>query len=646
MNSSDVSTVANRFATDYTALDWAAVDGIVPHQQYVLMPDCSHSDCMTIFNDYALQLKLPESIKNLDPVWRTCSVATYGNYDPPHILRPLAEAATPTPDTATVTVQPAFPLLNPPQFASPAPTAKPAQPSVTRPGGFPSEKPSSGILSLSNLSKSQQGAADDPPSDAGFDPHALVSSDPQSSTSTRDSGYGDPSDEIDQGTGDRSGGEPPSSSRNEPNSDKEADSGDLGAQAGKSFTEGSDTEPASEAGENSRGNVGGQFSRGSGTNPTSAGDSSTTDAIDSTNGLEGDHTHGNGDAYAGPGGIISSLIASEDLAMDPAGNEGLESGADGNALSGGEQISNTGSDDAEQGHNVDREQRPSSSSESTSASNPGSDDGVVDVDAGDQAASNANEVPHSGFLLTQASHTYTVLTSDGYFVVDSSTLTPGAVFLGQTVSPLPGGVALGSSTYEVSELGIIGMLTAPASSAASFTQNGHAYTVIEADGSLIIRSSTISPGAVFNGQVITTASNGFVIGSETYTFSAGAGKERLSVTQEAVFTQNGHIYTAHEQIGVVVINSSTFKIGAMFNGQTISEIGSNLVIGKSTIAITTISSSASSFGSEAVSTDTAEKTTAGFDSTNQSSHACSGRHFWAGAPIFSLAAVFGLVAVL
>ncbi|KAL9087855.1 MAG: hypothetical protein Q9165_006417 [Trypethelium subeluteriae] len=211
--------------------------------------------------------------------------------------------------------------------------------------------------------------------------------------------------------------------------------------------------------------------------------------------------------------------------------------------------------------------------------------------------------------VTVGSQVYTALESSGNVVLGSITLTPGGpaqTLSGEVVSAALSGIVIDGTTQSFSTPPpVIDGITA--ASEASFTVAGHSYTALEvADhkGEIVVpganlgSSITLSvggPAATISGQVISAASTGLVVGSQTVPYvSAIPTSDPLEV--EAPFTAGGSSFTAFEVSGhsgelVIPGASVTLSVGGsatIINGQTISAASNGLVVDGSTGAFETV----------------------------------------------------------
>ncbi|KAI9705218.1 MAG: hypothetical protein M1820_005365 [Bogoriella megaspora] len=610
-------------------IDWAALNGIVPYPEYKDMSACAGFSCMTIYNDYNPQLVIPGAVTELEPAWASCTPGLAGAFDPPHTLQGAAEAAAPAPSPTiftTSTMTPHDPPPTPVPPPEPVSVPKPAQPSPTGSGGSsggdPGSNPSSPSHSGGNGSGGSGASSSGdpsahppaPPSDPGENGRGgtgdLSSGSSGGATPPKGSGGsqvggsgngGNPGGSSGGSNPDAGGaiasilggGDPGGSSGSNPS----GNSGGAGGNSGGAARQGS----AGGSSQGSGGSSGGNGGTNAGTGPAggSEGNSAPSNdggASDPSN--SGSDAAANG-AGAGAGGIIASMIGGSDSSASPPSGENSDSGSSAGSSPEGGQGSNHNNGGTGQANGGDPGQDPgfasnpgASSSSSSGGANPINGNPAADQNGVSSSDNGSGSQQHGGAesfdaVFTQGSQTYTVVASNGNIVVGSSTLTPGAVFNGQTVSQVPAGFALGTSTYEFSNLPDVVATNPPAaSSEAVFTQNGHAYTAIESNGAIVIGTSTIKPGGIFNGQVVATASNGLVVGSQTYALSAEdsaiTGAPAPSEIEEAVFSQDGHVYTAIESDGSIIIGSSTITPGGKFNGQVITTASNGLVVGSST----------------------------------------------------------------
>ncbi|KAF2236548.1 hypothetical protein EV356DRAFT_530829, partial [Viridothelium virens] len=204
---------------------------------------------------------------------------------------------------------------------------------------------------------------------------------------------------------------------------------------------------------------------------------------------------------------------------------------------------------------------------------------------------------------------YTALESSGKVVLGSITLMPGGpaqTLSGKVVSAASSGIVIDGTTQSFSTPApVIDGITA--ASEASFTIAGHSYTALEVagrQGEIVVpganpgSSITLSvggPAATISGQVISAASTGLVVGSQTVPYvSAIPTSDPLEV--EAPFSVGGSSFTAFEVSGhsgelVIPGASVTLSVGGaatIINGETISAASNGVVVDGSTEAFETV----------------------------------------------------------
>ncbi|KAL9075633.1 MAG: hypothetical protein Q9157_003920 [Trypethelium eluteriae] len=201
-------------------------------------------------------------------------------------------------------------------------------------------------------------------------------------------------------------------------------------------------------------------------------------------------------------------------------------------------------------------------------------------------------------VATVGTQAYTV--SGDSILVGSQTLTaggPAATVSGQVVSVDSSGIVVGTSTFAYSAV------PQPSSSTggATFTVGSSVVTTFEANGAIIVGSSTLAvggPGATVDGQSISAESNGLVIGSST---TASFTQDSLSASGsvsgpivEATFVAGPETLTASEvsgKSGAIVVSGHTLSVGgpfAVFDGHTVSDASKGVIIdGTSTAAFFT-----------------------------------------------------------
>ena len=700
MSSAAVSTELY-YNNDPIPIDWAALNGPVPHLDYENMPGCRDQLCATIYNDYAPELQIPNQITDLEPAWVSCVPAIYGAFDPPYALQGANSAAGPAPiDPFTSTALQSTPAPTPAVPVAPLLSPGPSQtvPAASGSGSPTLPSPSNPSASGEQLGRggedpagsdsdpsSSQGSGNDP--ESGLDPVGIVasvmgggtpaSSAPDSSNSGPASGSDLTSD---PGSNDPSNGGTPGQGNLGSDQDVggaiasligESGSGSHPSSNSGPVLDGSSLASSGTPGSSNEGSSTGQFDLRKGASGSSDGDPSSqgsppkqvdpsskaTGTIGGGNGGpinqgvnqgglssqgnpagQNDQQNGSpaGDSDPATGGILAGSFSSGATPVDPASQDNQLAGS-------GPQGSLDGSKEPETSE-LDALGAPIASAESQAMyvdpSNPSvtvvdgetlsagaskitigntpisvrpgavivgpSTIALTAISTATAAAGNQADLGTSGVVFTKGSSTYTVVASDGNLVVGSSTLTPGAVFDGQTLNLVSGDLVIGSLTYALLDVNAPAYATPQNSpSKAVLAQNGQAYTAVQSNGHVFVGSSLLADGALLNGQIVSIASNELVVGSSTYTFSsAPANPTASNEISEAVITEDGKVYTAIQSNGAIVIGSSTLQAGDVFDGQTISEALGRLIIGSSTYTLsgTLANPSASKDGSEAVFT--------------------------------------------
>ncbi|KAK3663988.1 hypothetical protein LTR22_005208 [Elasticomyces elasticus] len=155
---------------------------------------------------------------------------------------------------------------------------------------------------------------------------------------------------------------------------------------------------------------------------------------------------------------------------------------------------------------------------------------------------------------------------------------------GQVISAASNGIVVGSQTVTYSA----GVQASPADPAeAVITLGGQTVTAMQGLGAsesvVEVAGTTLSVGgsaATISGQVVSAASNGVVVGSQTVAYSAGE-------LPSAVFTASGSAFTAVEgsDSGVVVVDGTTLSVGGpaqTIDGVVLSAATNGVVVGGST----------------------------------------------------------------
>ncbi|KAK4962051.1 hypothetical protein LTR10_002548 [Elasticomyces elasticus] len=188
--------------------------------------------------------------------------------------------------------------------------------------------------------------------------------------------------------------------------------------------------------------------------------------------------------------------------------------------------------------------------------------------------------------------------SAGVVEVGGTTLSEGGspiTISGQVISVASNGIVVGSQTVVYSTEA----QASPADPAeAVVTLGGQTLTAIQgSSGStnvVEVAGTTLSVGgsaATISGQVISAASNGIVVGSQTVAYSTG-------MQPSAVFTASGSAFTAVEgsELGVVVVDGTTLSVGGpaqTVDGVVLSAATGGVVVGGSTTVIYSTGSQAS-----------------------------------------------------
>ena len=210
-----------------------------------------------------------------------------------------------------------------------------------------------------------------------------------------------------------------------------------------------------------------------------------------------------------------------------------------------------------------------------------------------QAQFTISGTPYTALQTSVPGHSGEVVIPIGSFF---TTISPGgapATIGGQIISAGSSGLVMGSNTQAYGAAG--------AGAVAPFTVSGQAYTAIQTSvaghpGEVIIplgsSSAILSPGGsavTLNGQTISAASGGLVVGGSTEAYGPA---DPASI---APFTVSGHAYTAietnagdHSEIiipsGSGFITLSPGGAAATIGGQIVSAAPSGLVVGSSTEA--------------------------------------------------------------
>lgn len=123
--------------------------GLPPVSAYVNQPSCFAIPCYTIYPDYHPQLALPPQMRAMDPAWKSCALDWEGAWDPP-----IALHAQETMDAVTTSIAPAYTTPPSPQSVINGParsTTAPSSIAVADP-----ETLAAGDLSLGEVSADSQ----------------------------------------------------------------------------------------------------------------------------------------------------------------------------------------------------------------------------------------------------------------------------------------------------------------------------------------------------------------------------------------------------------------------------------------------------------------------------------------------------------
>ncbi|KAK5727472.1 hypothetical protein LTR15_003368 [Elasticomyces elasticus] len=234
--------------------------------------------------------------------------------------------------------------------------------------------------------------------------------------------------------------------------------------------------------------------------------------------------------------------------------------------------------------------------------------------------------------------------SVGVVEVAGTTLSEGGspiTISGQVISAASNGIVMGSQTVTYSA----SAQASPADPAeAVVTLGGQTLTAIQgSSGStnvVEVAGTTLSVGgsaATISGQVISAASNGIVVGSQTVAYSAGG-------QSSAVFTASGSAFTAVEgsDPGVVVVDGTTLSVGGpaqTVDGVVLSAASGGVVVGGSTTVSYSTDSQASQQTEGVSSTDSRSSGSTGVASATSTS---SGASTWS-RPGLSVLGLAGMV---
>lgn len=207
------------------------------------------------------------------------------------------------------------------------------------------------------------------------------------------------------------------------------------------------------------------------------------------------------------------------------------------------------------------------------------------------AATDAGASIASQAVVTAGSETVTARPGSS-LVLGSSTLSigGGAATLanGQVVSLASNGVVVDGTTQAYSAAANAG---ATPTSGAVITAGSQVITA-QPGSALVLGLTTLSVGGaaatLSNGEIVSLASNGVVVDGTTQAYSAVAGGGPSGTdahSSGAVLTIGFQAYTAEASAGTVVFAGQTLTPGqaATINGQVVSDAGSGLVVGSTTL---------------------------------------------------------------
>ncbi|KAF2000455.1 hypothetical protein P154DRAFT_620262 [Amniculicola lignicola CBS 123094] len=246
--------------------------------------------------------------------------------------------------------------------------------------------------------------------------------------------------------------------------------------------------------------------------------------------------------------------------------------------------------------------------------------------------------------------------SGSSIVVDGTLISAGGppVTLpnGVVVSEAPSGTGLViidpssgvTSTLAFSSVPGIGQSAAPTphpTPGAVATIGGRTVTVIDAGSSLIIPELGITltqggPASTISGTVVSDAGTGIQIGTSTVPFSTITVVDPLVTvvpTPGAVITIGGKTYTVIDAGSSIIIPELGITLteggpASTISGTVISDAGTGIVVGTTTEAISTVSVTKTSTGSEVSYTGAAER--------------MAGRSHWLGAAVWGVGCIVGI----
>ncbi|KAI9708798.1 MAG: hypothetical protein M1820_003753 [Bogoriella megaspora] len=563
VNSADVSTMpclpgpVPVLNTQYHAIDWSNLNAPVPAQAICCSGNLTDKQ-VTVYDDYAPILSIPQQVLEIDPAWSTC-VPYFGVFDPPHALQGTPVAASPintfAPDPTAIPETKAAPL--------PGPTARPAAPTATEPPPAPSSTP---VVSNSGTLPSQSPAADPQSEQSGGS--GPDSSNPASSAE-------DPLDPSEGGSSRH--GDSPSDGNNDGRSDSESEVAGQGA--------------------------GGAVASIMNDSPSSVPHAKSTSILIS----------GGVDQGRSPGDVIGSVLAmpqgSGDSDADPSensrGGDISQGGEFGSELGSGTSRGQSNENDASRNSGNNNEDASAASSvNNQESSDSGSQGHANDGPAGNQ------KLPASIIIGPSVIELPPDPSGHGVILPNGENLNPGqATTLGGTrISLAPGATAVevgsktialsASSDVEVTE-GAVQTEEAPAATQAVLTVGGSAVTAIERPGPsgetvAVVQGATLGVGGQLvtlrNGEVLSAGSHGVEVVDGGKTVAASWApvpyNDASPAMTQALLTLDGTLITVSETPGpsghtLVAVDGQTLTVGgrgAIVDGETLSAGDDGIVV--------------------------------------------------------------------
>ncbi|KAI9667819.1 MAG: hypothetical protein M1821_000638 [Bathelium mastoideum] len=234
---------------------------------------------------------------------------------------------------------------------------------------------------------------------------------------------------------------------------------------------------------------------------------------------------------------------------------------------------------------------------------------------GDVALFTISGAAYTAFGYNQPGHKGKIILSEGSSRVTSSQSGSGTVFHGKFISVATNGLVIGSSTEQFTSatMAAIAPFTVSSNAYTAFREDdpGHTNVAVVPVGSVFITLTPGGPDATLNGQIISAAPNGLVVGSRTELYRTVGGPPASADPAErsnklvSSFTVRGTGYQAfqtsaldHSDEVVIPLTSQTLTLfpggpPVTLDGQVVSATKDGLVIETSTEAFRTNTSTKS-----------------------------------------------------